>query len=85
MAGRTVIITGASDGIGAAAAASFSRSGENVVVVPSETENSRRRRASGRRLLRGPFHGPFTGAEVGRAAAAVLPAHRCAGDMLAVS
>jgi NAD(P)-dependent dehydrogenase (short-subunit alcohol dehydrogenase family) len=33
MAGRTVIITGASDGIGAAAAAMLSRSGENVVVV----------------------------------------------------
>ncbi|MFZ1175224.1 MAG: SDR family NAD(P)-dependent oxidoreductase [Mycobacterium sp.] len=33
MAGRTVIITGASDGIGAAAAARLSRSGENVVVV----------------------------------------------------
>jgi NAD(P)-dependent dehydrogenase (short-subunit alcohol dehydrogenase family) len=33
MAGRTVIITGASDGLGAAAAARLSRSGENVVVV----------------------------------------------------
>ncbi|MGZ4526967.1 MAG: SDR family NAD(P)-dependent oxidoreductase [Mycobacterium sp.] len=33
MAGRTVIITGASDGIGATAAARLSRSGENVVVV----------------------------------------------------
>ena len=33
MAGRTVIITGASDGIGAAAADRLSRSGENVVVV----------------------------------------------------
>jgi NAD(P)-dependent dehydrogenase (short-subunit alcohol dehydrogenase family) len=33
MAGRTIIITGASDGIGAAAAARLSRSGENVVVV----------------------------------------------------
>ncbi len=33
MAGRTAIITGASDGIGAAAAARLSRSGENVVVV----------------------------------------------------
>jgi NAD(P)-dependent dehydrogenase (short-subunit alcohol dehydrogenase family) len=33
MAGRTVIITGASDGIGAAAAGRLSRSGENVVVV----------------------------------------------------
>ncbi len=33
MAGRRVIITGASDGIGAAAAARLSRSGENVVVV----------------------------------------------------
>jgi len=33
MAGRTVVITGASDGIGAAAAARLSRSGENVVVV----------------------------------------------------
>ena len=33
MAGRTVIITGASDGLGAVAAARLSRSGENVVVV----------------------------------------------------
>ncbi len=33
MVGRTVVITGASDGIGAAAAARLSRSGENVVVV----------------------------------------------------
>ncbi len=33
MAGRTIVITGASDGIGAAAAARLSRSGENVVVV----------------------------------------------------
>lgn len=33
MAGRTVVITGASDGIGAAAAERLSRSGENVVVV----------------------------------------------------
>ena len=33
MAGRTIVITGASDGIGAVAAARLSRSGENVVVV----------------------------------------------------
>ncbi len=33
MADRTIVITGASDGIGAAAAARLSRSGENVVVV----------------------------------------------------
>ena len=33
MAGRTVIITGASDGLGAVAADRLSRSGENVVVV----------------------------------------------------
>ena len=31
--GRTIVITGASDGIGAAAAVRLSRSGENVVVV----------------------------------------------------
>jgi NAD(P)-dependent dehydrogenase (short-subunit alcohol dehydrogenase family) len=33
VADRTIVITGASDGIGAAAAARLSRSGENVVVV----------------------------------------------------
>ena len=33
MTGRTIVITGASDGIGAAAAVRLSRSGENVVVV----------------------------------------------------
>ncbi|OBF56182.1 SDR family NAD(P)-dependent oxidoreductase [Mycolicibacterium monacense] len=33
MAGRTIVITGASDGVGAAAAKRLSRSGENVVVV----------------------------------------------------
>jgi NAD(P)-dependent dehydrogenase (short-subunit alcohol dehydrogenase family) len=33
MAGRTIVITGASDGLGAAAAKRLSRSGENVVVV----------------------------------------------------
>jgi len=33
VAGRTIVITGASDGIGAAAAARLSRSGEHVVVV----------------------------------------------------
>ena len=33
MAGATIVITGASDGIGAAAAARLHRSGENVVVV----------------------------------------------------
>ncbi|MGE2712960.1 SDR family NAD(P)-dependent oxidoreductase [Mycolicibacterium litorale] len=33
MAGRTIVITGASDGVGAAAAQRLSRSGENVVVV----------------------------------------------------
>ncbi|MCW2655529.1 MAG: short-chain dehydrogenase/reductase [Mycobacterium sp.] len=33
MAGRTIVITGASDGIGAAAATRLSRSGENVIVV----------------------------------------------------
>lgn len=40
MAGRTIVITGASDGIGAAAAKRLSRSGEHVVVVgrsPSKT------------------------------------------------
>ena len=40
MAGRTVIITGASDGIGAAAAARLSRSGDNVVVVGRSTANT---------------------------------------------
>jgi NAD(P)-dependent dehydrogenase (short-subunit alcohol dehydrogenase family) len=39
MTRRTIVITGASDGIGAAAARSLSRSGENVVVVGrSETK-----------------------------------------------
>jgi NAD(P)-dependent dehydrogenase (short-subunit alcohol dehydrogenase family) len=33
MAGRTIVITGASDGLGAAAAERLTRSGENVVVV----------------------------------------------------
>lgn len=33
MAGRTIVITGASDGVGAAAANRLSRSGEHVVVV----------------------------------------------------
>lgn len=33
MAGKTILITGASDGVGAAAATRLSRSGENVVVV----------------------------------------------------
>ncbi|BBY18817.1 SDR family NAD(P)-dependent oxidoreductase [Mycolicibacterium litorale] len=33
MAGRTIVITGASDGVGAAAAKRLTRSGENVVVV----------------------------------------------------
>jgi NAD(P)-dependent dehydrogenase (short-subunit alcohol dehydrogenase family) len=33
VAGRTIVITGASDGVGAAAAKRLSRSGENVVVV----------------------------------------------------
>lgn len=33
MAGRTIVITGASDGVGAAAAERLMRSGENVVVV----------------------------------------------------
>ena len=33
MAGRTIVITGASDGLGAAAARRLSRSGEDVVVV----------------------------------------------------
>lgn len=33
MAGRTIVITGASDGVGAAAARRLSRSGEQVVVV----------------------------------------------------
>jgi NAD(P)-dependent dehydrogenase (short-subunit alcohol dehydrogenase family) len=33
MAGRTIVITGASDGIGAAAAVRLTRSGDNVVVV----------------------------------------------------
>jgi NAD(P)-dependent dehydrogenase (short-subunit alcohol dehydrogenase family) len=33
VAGRTIVITGASDGLGAAAAKRLSRSGENVVVV----------------------------------------------------
>jgi short-subunit dehydrogenase len=33
MAGRTIVITDASDGLGAAAAKRLSRSGENVVVV----------------------------------------------------
>lgn len=33
MAGRTIVITGASDGVGAAAAKRLSRSGEDVVVV----------------------------------------------------
>ncbi|TFV55784.1 SDR family NAD(P)-dependent oxidoreductase [Mycobacterium sp. PS03-16] len=33
MAGRTIVITGASDGVGAAAARRLHRSGENVVVV----------------------------------------------------
>lgn len=41
MTGRTIVITGASDGIGAAAAKRLSRSGENVVVVgrsPQKTQ-----------------------------------------------
>lgn len=41
MADRTIIITGASDGVGAAAARRLARSGENVVVVgrsPTKTE-----------------------------------------------
>jgi NAD(P)-dependent dehydrogenase (short-subunit alcohol dehydrogenase family) len=41
MAGRTIVITGASDGLGAAAAERLTRSGENVVVVgrsPQKTE-----------------------------------------------
>jgi NAD(P)-dependent dehydrogenase (short-subunit alcohol dehydrogenase family) len=41
MAGRTIVITGASDGLGAAAAERLTRSGENVVVIgrsPSKTE-----------------------------------------------
>jgi NAD(P)-dependent dehydrogenase (short-subunit alcohol dehydrogenase family) len=41
MAGRTIVITGASDGLGAAAAERLTRSGENVVVVgrsPAKTE-----------------------------------------------
>jgi short-subunit dehydrogenase len=39
--GRTIIITGASDGIGAAAARTLCQSGENVVVVGrSETKTT---------------------------------------------
>jgi len=41
MAGRTIVITGASDGLGAAAAQRLHRSGEHVVVVgrsPQKTE-----------------------------------------------
>ncbi|MET0700946.1 MAG: SDR family NAD(P)-dependent oxidoreductase [Mycobacterium sp.] len=41
MTGRTIVITGASDGLGAAAAERLTRSGENVVVVgrsPQKTE-----------------------------------------------
>jgi NAD(P)-dependent dehydrogenase (short-subunit alcohol dehydrogenase family) len=41
VAGRTIVITGASDGLGAAAAKRLSRSGENVVVVgrsPQKTQ-----------------------------------------------
>jgi NAD(P)-dependent dehydrogenase (short-subunit alcohol dehydrogenase family) len=42
VAGRTIVITGASDGIGAAAAARLTRSGENVVVVGrSETKTGK--------------------------------------------
>lgn len=41
MTGRTIVITGASDGIGAAAARRLRRSGENVVVVGrSETKTA---------------------------------------------
>ena len=79
MAGRTVIITGASDG-SVPRRRPVSRSGENVVVVGRSTENNRGGRASGCRVLRGRFRGPFTGAEVGRAAAAVLSPHRRAGQ-----
>jgi NAD(P)-dependent dehydrogenase (short-subunit alcohol dehydrogenase family) len=41
VAGRTIVLTGASDGLGAAAARRLTRSGENVVVVgrsPKKTE-----------------------------------------------
>jgi NAD(P)-dependent dehydrogenase (short-subunit alcohol dehydrogenase family) len=40
VAGRTIVITGASDGIGAAAAKRLSRSGENVVVVGRSPEKT---------------------------------------------
>jgi NAD(P)-dependent dehydrogenase (short-subunit alcohol dehydrogenase family) len=40
VADRTIVITGASDGIGAAAAARLSRSGENVVVVGRSDEKT---------------------------------------------
>jgi NAD(P)-dependent dehydrogenase (short-subunit alcohol dehydrogenase family) len=40
MTGRTIVITGASDGIGAAAAKRLSRSGENVVVVGRSPEKT---------------------------------------------
>ena len=41
MAGRTIVITGASDGVGAAAAKRLSRSGENVVVVGRSPQKTR--------------------------------------------
>jgi NAD(P)-dependent dehydrogenase (short-subunit alcohol dehydrogenase family) len=40
VAGRTIVITGASDGIGAAAAARLTRSGEHVVVIGRSAEKT---------------------------------------------
>src|SRR2546422_659412 len=42
MTQRTIVITGASDGIGAAAARRLSRSGDNVVVVGRSESKSKR-------------------------------------------
>ncbi|MFD1732021.1 SDR family NAD(P)-dependent oxidoreductase [Deinococcus malanensis] len=69
MSGRTIVITGASDGIGAQAARQLVRSGEHVVLVGRSPQKTRVLAAE----LRAPYHlADFTRLDDVRALAASL-------------
>ena len=77
MAHRTIVITGASDGIGAAAARRLRRSGENVVVVGrSETKTAAVAAELDADYFVADFLGPVSGSSPGRQNSFPVSAYR---------
>ena len=81
MTRKTIVITGASDGIGAAAARRIRRSGENVVVVGrSESKAAAMAAELDADLFRGRFLRPVSGASLGGQDSFRVSAHRRLGQ-----